>query len=65
MTSQIDPEFEPSAFKKDVHQDETRALDHFDRGLGMNFDAGFGSLLDDTGAADIARTLRDHRVSDE
>lgn len=44
---------------------EARALDHFDRDLGMNYDGGFGSLLEDTAAADIARTRRDHRIIEE
>ncbi len=61
MTEQIDPKLLPI----DHHEAETRALEHYDRGLGMNFDAGFGSLLDDTGAADIARTLREHRLIEE
>jgi len=46
----------------DERDAETRALDHLDRNLGMNFDAGFGSLLEDTAAADIARSRSDHRI---
>ncbi len=65
MTSEKHPQIEPAAVEHDIHADETRALEHYDRGLGMNFDAGFGSLLDDTGAADIERTIREHRITDE
>lgn len=41
---------------------EKRAIEHFERDLGMNYDGGFGSLLDDTAAADIAHTRRDHVI---
>jgi len=44
---------------------EARALEHLDCDLGMNYDVGFGSLLDDTAAGDIARTRHDHRISEE
>jgi len=62
MTRQIDSEL---PVENADYEAETRALEHFDRGLGMNFDAGFGSLLFDTGAADFDRTLREHRIIEE
>ncbi len=51
--------------EKDEREADARALEHFDRDLGMNYDVGFGSLLDDTAAGDIARTRHDHRISEE
>ena len=48
------------AIKNDEREAETRALEHYQRDLGLNYDAGFGSLLDDTAAADLARTRREH-----
>lgn len=47
----------------DERVDEKRALEHLKRDVGMNFDAGFGSLLDDAAAADIARARDEHRHS--
>ena len=44
---------------------EARAIKRFDCDLGMNYDTGFGSLLEDTAAADVARTRRDHRIIEE
>jgi hypothetical protein len=44
---------------------ENLALDRLDRNVGMNYDAGFGSLLEDTAAADMARTRSDHRIIEE
>lgn len=48
-----------------ARNDEARALEHFTYDVGMNYDAGFGSLLDDAAAADIDRTRRDHRIVEE
>jgi hypothetical protein len=45
----------------DDRADEKRALEHLNRDVGMNYDGGFGSLLDDSAAADIARTRDEHR----
>jgi hypothetical protein len=45
----------------DERADEKRALEHLTRDVGMNYDGGFGSLLYDTAAADIARTRDEHR----
>jgi hypothetical protein len=44
-------------------QDEARALKHFHRDIGMNYDAGFGSLLCDSAAADVASVDREHPVA--
>ncbi len=49
----------------DERADEKRALEHLKRDVGMNYDAGFGSLLDDTAAADIARARDEHRRAKE
>jgi hypothetical protein len=43
-----------------VASEEERALAHYQRDVGANYDAGFGSLLDDVPAADIDRVLHDH-----
>jgi hypothetical protein len=43
-----------------LKNDEERALEHYQANLGANYDAGFGSLLDDTAAANIDRTMREH-----
>jgi hypothetical protein len=51
--------------ENDEREGEARALEHFESDIGLNYDAGFGSLLEDTGAADIARTRRDHRIIEE
>lgn len=56
---------EPQPIEKDERDAETRALAHLDRNVGMNYDAGFGSLLEDTAAADMARTRSDHRIYEE
>jgi hypothetical protein len=55
----------PQPVEKDERDAETRALEHLDRNVGMNYDAGFGSLLEDTAAADMARTRSDHRIYEE
>jgi hypothetical protein len=51
--------------EKDEREVEARALEHLDYNLGMNYDSGFGSLLEDTAAADIAHTRRDRRIIEE
>jgi hypothetical protein len=55
----------PQLDENDLRGSEARALDHLDRNLGMNYDAGFGSLLEDTAAADLARTRREHEPIEE
>lgn len=45
----------------DERADQKRALEHLNRDVGMNYDAGFGSLLDDTAAGDLAEAHDQHR----
>lgn len=56
------PQIEPAPHHgPDERTDEKRALEHFKRDVGMNYDGGFGSLLDDAAAADIAHARDEHR----
>jgi hypothetical protein len=51
----------------DAHasNDESAALAHFQRDVGLNYDASFGSLLDDTAAADVAYIVKEHPITDD
>lgn len=51
--------------KPDLREEEARDLEHFRRDVGMNYDAGFGSLSDDVAAADVDQTMHEHRVHEE
>ena len=51
--------------EKNERKAEARALVHLDYDLGLNYDGGFGSWLEDIAAADIARTRRDHHIIEE
>lgn len=47
--------------RRNERETEDDDLNNFRRDIGGNYDAGFGKLLDDTGAADIDRALKEHR----
>jgi hypothetical protein len=54
MKSKTDPNngrVDPDLEKRD---DQATALAHYHRDVGMNYDASFGSLLDDSAASDVA-----------
>lgn len=53
---------DPEAYASD---DESAPLAHFQRDVGMNYDASFGSLLDDAAAADIAYVVKEHPIADD
>ena len=55
----------PQLVENNERAAEARALAHLDYDLGMNYDGGFGSWLEDLAAADVARTRRDHRIIEE
>jgi hypothetical protein len=42
------------------HEQEDRDLDHFRSDVGMNYDSGFGSLLEDTAAGDVDQVMHEH-----
>lgn len=46
-------------------EERERELDRAQSHVGANYDAGFGSLLEDVASADIERTLREHPVRDK
>jgi len=50
---------------RDCRADEASAIEHFHADVGMNFDAGFGDLLGDTGAGDVENVIREHRKIDK
>ena len=43
-------------------EDQTTELTHYHRDIGLNYDASFGSLLDDSAASDGAYADREHAI---